>query len=49
VALAWLRAQRSVGAPIASARTVAQLDPLFERVTLTSDDLARLSRPRSAA
>ena len=49
VALAWLRAQRCVAAPIASARTVAQLDPLFERVTLTSDDLARLSRPRSAA
>jgi aryl-alcohol dehydrogenase-like predicted oxidoreductase len=43
VALAWLRAQPSVPAPIASARTVAQLDPLFEQVTLTADELGRLS------
>jgi aryl-alcohol dehydrogenase-like predicted oxidoreductase len=47
VALAWLRAQPCVGAPIASARTVDQLDPLFELVTLTGDELARLSSPRS--
>jgi aryl-alcohol dehydrogenase-like predicted oxidoreductase len=48
VALAWLRAQPSVGAPIASARTVAQLDPLFEQVALTADELARLSKRRAA-
>jgi aryl-alcohol dehydrogenase-like predicted oxidoreductase len=44
VALAWLRAQRSVAAPIASARTVDQLAPLFEQVTLHADELGRLSR-----
>jgi aryl-alcohol dehydrogenase-like predicted oxidoreductase len=44
VALAWLRAQRSVAAPIASARTVDQLTPLFEQVTLSADELGRLSR-----
>jgi aryl-alcohol dehydrogenase-like predicted oxidoreductase len=44
VALAWLRAQRSVAAPIASARTADQLAPLFEQVTLTADELGRLSR-----
>ncbi len=48
VALAWLRAQPCVAAPIASARTVAQLDSLFERVALTSNDLERLSRKRPA-
>jgi aryl-alcohol dehydrogenase-like predicted oxidoreductase len=47
VALAWLRAQRCVAAPIASARTVEQLDPLFEQVTLTADELGRLSRRAS--
>jgi aryl-alcohol dehydrogenase-like predicted oxidoreductase len=44
VALAWLRAQRSVAAPIASARTIDQLAPLFEQVTLSADELGRLSR-----
>jgi aryl-alcohol dehydrogenase-like predicted oxidoreductase len=44
VALAWLRAQRSVAAPIASARTIEQLAPLFEQVTLSADELGRLSR-----
>jgi aryl-alcohol dehydrogenase-like predicted oxidoreductase len=34
VALAWLRAQRVVAAPIASARTVEQLTALFESATL---------------
>lgn len=43
IALAWLRAQRVVGAPIASARTVDQLGPLFEEVQLAGDDLRRLS------
>lgn len=49
VALAWLRAQRTVAAPLASARTIEQLDPLFERVALTADELSRLSRPRAAS
>ena len=44
VSLAWLRAQRSVAAPIASARTIDQLAPLFEQVTLSADELGRLSR-----
>jgi aryl-alcohol dehydrogenase-like predicted oxidoreductase len=48
VALAWLRAQPTVGAPIASARTIAQLDPLFEQVALTGDELGRLSRKPAA-
>jgi aryl-alcohol dehydrogenase-like predicted oxidoreductase len=48
VALAWLRAQPSVGAPVASARTVAQLEPLFEQVVLTADELGQLSQRRSA-
>ena len=44
VALAWLRAQRCVGAPIASACTIEQLDPLLEQVALTADELGVLSR-----
>ncbi len=45
VALAWLRAQPVVLAPIASARTLAQLDALLEgaRLTLTPEEVARLS------
>ncbi|HEY4268443.1 MAG TPA: aldo/keto reductase [Galbitalea sp.] len=45
VALAWLRGQPGVGAPIASARTVAQLSALVESFTLelTVEELARLS------
>lgn len=45
IALAWLRAQPTVGAPIASARTVEQLAPLFEgaRTKLSPDELAKLS------
>ena len=45
VALAWLRAQPSVVAPIASARTLEQLRPLFQSVDLqlSDDDIARLS------
>lgn len=49
VALSWLRAQRCVAAPIASARTIEQLDPLFEQVALTADELGRLSRKRTGA
>lgn len=45
VSLAWLRAQRTVGAPIASARTLEQLADLFESATLklSGDELGTLS------
>ncbi|MGC4956274.1 aldo/keto reductase [Actinomadura citrea] len=45
VALAWLAAQPTVAAPIASARTLEQLPPLVEaaRTTLTADQLTRLT------
>ncbi|TDB92100.1 aldo/keto reductase [Actinomadura sp. 7K534] len=45
VALAWLAAQPTVAAPIASARTMDQLPPLIDaaRTTLTDDQLARLT------
>ena len=45
VSLAWLRVQPSVGAPIASARTVEQLDALFDgaALQLKPDELAALS------
>jgi len=38
VALTWLRAQRTVAAPIASARTIEQLDDLFQSASLVLDD-----------
>ncbi|MFA1545542.1 aldo/keto reductase [Actinomadura chokoriensis] len=45
VALAWLAAQPTVAAPIASARTLDQLPPLLDvaRTTLTDDQLKRLT------
>lgn len=45
VALAWLRVQPTVVAPIASARTAEQVAPLLESVTLelTPDELERLA------
>lgn len=45
IALAWLRSQPSVVAPIASARTLEQLRALFQAadVQLASEDLAALS------
>ncbi|MFL0712407.1 MAG: aldo/keto reductase [Microcella pacifica] len=45
VALAWLRQQRRVAAPIASARSVEQLQSLIEsfELVLTEDELARLA------
>lgn len=45
VALAWLRQQPGVGAPVASARTVEQLTPLFEstRLSLSSRELEAIS------
>ena len=43
VALAWLRAQPSVITPLASARTVAQLDALLQPVALQDEDIALLN------
>lgn len=45
VSLAWLRQQTGVGAPIASARTLEQLDDLIQSFTLslTLDELQRLA------
>jgi aryl-alcohol dehydrogenase-like predicted oxidoreductase len=45
VSLAWLKGQRSVAAPIASARTIEQLGDLFESATLrlTGDELGALA------
>jgi aryl-alcohol dehydrogenase-like predicted oxidoreductase len=43
VALAWLRAQPTVSVPIASARTVEQLEEIIQVVELTSDEIARLT------
>ena len=45
VALAWLRQQTAIGAPIASARTVEQLPHLVESfgLTLTTEELAQLA------
>ncbi|TDB86065.1 aldo/keto reductase [Actinomadura sp. KC216] len=45
VALAWLAAQPTVAAPIASARTLDQLPPLIDvaATTLTDDQIRRLS------
>ncbi|MDN4483124.1 aldo/keto reductase [Demequina lignilytica] len=45
VALAWLRSQPAVVAPIASARTVGQLDPLIAALTLelTEDEVQALT------
>ncbi|MFJ9021552.1 aldo/keto reductase [Streptomyces sp. NPDC102259] len=46
VALAWLAAQPTVAAPIASARTVEQLPALLAvaRLELTAEEIARLTR-----
>jgi aryl-alcohol dehydrogenase-like predicted oxidoreductase len=45
VSLSWLRAQRTVGAPIASARTLDQLTTLFESATLelSPDEIGSLA------
>ncbi|MFB2554109.1 aldo/keto reductase [Herbiconiux liangxiaofengii] len=47
VALAWLRQQPAVAAPIASARTAAQLPALIEsfELVLDDDEIAALSAP----
>jgi aryl-alcohol dehydrogenase-like predicted oxidoreductase len=41
IALAWLRAQPTIGVPIASARTVEQVAALMQPVELTAEHLAR--------
>ena len=43
VALAWLRAQPTVSVPIASARTVEQLEEIIQIVELTKDEINQLS------
>ena len=43
-ALAWLRAQPQVSTPIASARTVEQLEEIIQVVELTSDEVAKLTQ-----
>ena len=43
IALGWLRAQPTVSAPIASARTVPQLEEIIQVVELTSDEVEKLS------
>jgi aryl-alcohol dehydrogenase-like predicted oxidoreductase len=44
IALAWLRAQPTVSAPIASARTVPQLEEIIQIVQLTNEEVERLSK-----
>jgi len=44
IALAWLRAQPTVSVPIASARTVAQLNEIIQIVELTSEEIEALNQ-----
>lgn len=43
IALAWLRAQPTVSAPIASARTVEQVHEIIQIVDLTADEVEKLN------
>jgi len=43
IALAWLRANPQVSTPIASARTVEQLDEIIQVIDLSSDEVATLN------
>lgn len=43
VALGWLRANLTVSAPLASARSVAQVKEIMQQVTLTSQEVALLN------
>jgi aryl-alcohol dehydrogenase-like predicted oxidoreductase len=43
IALAWLRAQPTVSAPISSARTVAQLEEIVQVIHLTADEVEKLN------
>ena len=44
IAIAWLRAQPTISAPIASARTVAQLNEIVPIVNLSNEELAFLTK-----
>ena len=44
IALGWLRAQPTVSVPIASARTVAQLNEIIQLVDLASDEIQILNK-----
>ena len=44
IALAWLRSNPQVSTPIASARTVEQLNEIIEIVELSSDEVTELNR-----
>lgn len=44
VALAWLRAQPTVSVPIASARTVAQVEEITQIVELSAQEISHLSQ-----
>jgi aryl-alcohol dehydrogenase-like predicted oxidoreductase len=43
VALAWLRAQPSVSVPIASARTVEQVEEIVQVVELSAEEVEKLN------
>ena len=43
IALAWLRSQPTVSAPISSARTVAQLEEIVQVIHLTSNEVEKLN------
>jgi aryl-alcohol dehydrogenase-like predicted oxidoreductase len=43
IALAWLRAQSSVSVPIASARTVPQLEEIVQVIELTDSEVSTLN------
>ena len=43
IALAWLRAQRTVSAPIASARTVEQLNEIIQIIDLSTAEVEQLN------
>jgi aryl-alcohol dehydrogenase-like predicted oxidoreductase len=43
IALAWLRSQPTVSAPISSARTVAQLEEIVQVIHLTADEVEKLN------
>ena len=49
VALAWLRAQRNVSVPIASARTPEQLVELMKIVELFPEELASIDQASESA
>jgi aryl-alcohol dehydrogenase-like predicted oxidoreductase len=44
IALAWLRAQSSVSVPIASARTVPQLEEIVQVIELTNEEVEKLNK-----